>query len=116
MANAKIERRLDEEIQRMEAAGQPDRQISVVIELAAKPGRMQQESRPVSYSDLEQQVRAQQQGILERLSELGVTGDVRQMTLSNSIEVRLTPAQIRQMGGHKEVKLIILNREEQVTA
>ena len=118
MANEKIEPRLQEELRRIEAAGQADREISVVIEVRSGPEGAPGESRRVEmdYAELERRARLQQQGICERLSEIGVTADIHPMPLSNSVEVRLTPAQIRQMGGHKDVKLIVLNREEQVTA
>ncbi len=116
MANEKIEPRLLEEIRRVETAGQPDRRIPVIIEHVRQISIEREEGRRMEYGALEERMRAEQQGIRKRLSELGVTNDVRQMALANALEVRLTPAQIKEMAGHSDVRLIILNREEQVTA
>ncbi|HEV8523726.1 MAG TPA: hypothetical protein VGQ71_04445 [Terriglobales bacterium] len=111
---SKIEPRLEEEIRRMEQAGQTDREIPVILELTSRAPAGQPEV--VDFSDLQRQVRAQQQGVVRRLGDLGVKREIRQMTLSNSVETRLTAAQIRQVAGDEEVKRIILNRAEQVTA
>ena len=115
MPSEKIEGRLLEEIRQFELAGQPDRRIPVLIQVEVEPWDTPQEGR-LDYAQLEGRVRSQQGPVRQRLAELGVTTEIRPLILSNSLEARLTPAQIRQMGQHQDVRLIILNREEQVTA
>jgi hypothetical protein len=38
------------------------------------------------------------------------------LVLGNAVETRLTAAQIREIATHPEVKLVLWNREERVTA
>lgn len=116
MDKEKIEPRLLEEIRRVETAGQPDRKIPVIIEHVRQIGGIGEEGKRIDYNALEQRVRGEQEDIRKRLFELGVTDDVQQMSLANALEVRLTPAQIKEIAAHSDVKLIVLNREEQVTA
>lgn len=116
MPNRKIEPRLEEEIQRVEAAAEPDRKIPVTIEhikeVQARPG----EDRGAQLDELEREVRDLQRGIVMRLSDLGIVGGIHQATLSNSLSVSLTPAQIREIAARDDVNFIRLGREEQVTA
>ena len=115
-AEKKMEPRLIEEIKRVEAAGQPDRTISIVIEQVGEAAWMASEGTSNDLSELEGEVRAEQIGIRKRLSQLGAAGEIRQLTLSNALAAWLTPAQIREMAGDSRVKLILWNREDQVTA
>lgn len=115
MRNRKIEPRLEEEIKRVEAAAEPDRRIPVIIEHIKEVGITPGEDPRAQLDELERQVRDLQRGIVKRLSELNVVGEIQQATLSNFLSVRLTPAQIREIAAHGDVKFIRLNREEQVT-
>lgn len=116
MPNKKIEPRLEEEIQRVEAAGDTNRKIPVVIEHIAKPEIPPSRERTSRLDKMDQQVRVLQQGIVQHLSELGVTADIHQSTLSNSLSARLTAAQIKEIANRTDVKFITLSREERVTA
>ena len=107
-----IEAKLLEEVERLEAAGQSEQGIPVVI--AHVGGGETAEGGPRNYDKLVEQVQATLQGIRDRLSELGVTGAVEQITLSNALEATLTPTQIRRIAKHGDIKRIILNREEKV--
>jgi len=111
MSEEKIEERLREEMRRVEKAGEGGRQIPVLIEHEAASnvgtGNMQA---------LEERVRASQQGIRRKLEELGAAESVRVMTLANAVEAKLTPAGIREIAGLPEVKKILWNRAERVTA
>jgi hypothetical protein len=111
MSEEKIEARLQEEILRAEKADEGSREISVLIELEAAgnvgPGGMQA---------LEENVLAAQQGLRRKLDQLGAAKTVRAMTLANAVEAKLMPAGIREIARLPEVKRIVWNRAEKVTA
>ena len=108
-----IEAKLLEEVERLEAEGQSEQAIPVVI---AHIGCSETaEGGPQSYDKLVEQAQATLQGIRDRLTELGVTGTVEQITLSTALGATLTPTQIRRIAKRGDVKRIILNREEKVT-
>ena len=111
MNEEKIEDRLREEMMRAEKAGEENRRIPVLIEhettSKAGPGGMQA---------LQESVRASQQGIRRKLEELGAADSVRVMTLANAVEAKLTPAGIREIATLRDVKKILWNRAEKVTA
>ena len=116
MPDQKIEPRLAQEIERVESAGQPERAIPVIIEHVQALTIPTGGSARGQLAALDRQVSHLQAGIVARLSELGSTGELHQATLANALSTSLTPAQIRQIAAHGDVKLIRLNREEQVTA
>jgi hypothetical protein len=110
MSSDKIEPRLREEMARMESTGGGDALTSVIIQVRTydRPSK--------DYPGMQTQVDMQQKSVKERLRELGVQGDIRSLVLSNSIEANLTPSQIRAISDHEDVKSIILNRADRVTA
>lgn len=114
MTEAKIDPRLREEMERAEAAGDAARPISVVIAHAGTTSGAQEVS-GLDYAALERRVQAAHRGLRARLAELGAAAEVRQITLANALEARLTPAQIRAIADHPDVGTIVLNREERVT-
>lgn len=116
MDGGKIEPRLAREIEQAEEAGDPDRRIPVIVELAGgaevAPSREEPGAR---LERLEQTVRELQAGVVQRLRELDA-GEVEQLTLANALSARLTPTQIASVAERGDVKIIRLSREEQVTA
>ncbi len=111
MCEDDIEPRLREEIQRAEAGKRPDEAIAVIIKKAGDISEVVDGD--TDMQALDKRVWAAQQGLRDRLAELGVT-DVRQITLSNALEVALAPAQIREMARHPEVEQILFDREDRV--
>lgn len=111
MGGEKIEQRLQEEMKRMEKAGEGALEIPVLIEHegvgSAEPGGL---------STLEEKVRVVQQGIRRKLEQLGAGKTLKPMTLANAIEARLTPAGIAEIAELPDVKKIVWNRAERVTA
>ena len=47
---------------------------------------------------------------------MGARENLQHLVLANAVETRLKAAQIREIAAHPEVKLILWNREERVTA
>ena len=111
MSEEKIEARLQEEMQRAEKAGEGNREIPVLIELEAASN-----VGPSGMKALEERVRLAQQGIRRKLEELRAAKTVRVMTLANAMEASLMPAGIREIAELPEVKRILWNRAERVTA
>jgi hypothetical protein len=111
MSVEKIEERLQEEMRRAETSGEGGREIPVLIEHEAvgDVGRGGMQA-------LEEKVRMAQRGIRKKLEELSAAKTARGMTLANAVEARLTPAGIREIAGLREVKRILWNRAEKVTA
>jgi hypothetical protein len=111
MSEEKIEARLQEEMERAEKDDEGSREIPILIELEAAsnvgPGGMQA---------LEERVRLAQLGIRKKLEELGAARTVRAMTLANAVEARLKPAGIREIAELPDVRRIVWNRAERVTA
>lgn len=112
-----IEPRLLKELARLESAGQKDLAIPVIIQSARDLG-------PLPRQDAEGRDHASQppaqahgrQDLLQRLAAMGAVQNLQYLALANSIETRLTAAQIREIATHPDVKLILWNREERVTA
>jgi hypothetical protein len=115
MAEPKIDPRLAAELERLGRAGERERTVPVIIEHAVGvvPGC---DEDPVGELDrMREAVRRSQQGIVARLSELGAGEGVEQATLANSLAARLTYAQIADIAGRSDVKLIRLDRADYVT-
>ena len=87
------------------------REIPVLIELEAASN-----VGPSGMKALEESVRLAQQGIRRKLEELRAAKTVRVMTLANAMEASLMPAGIREIAELPEVKRILWNRAERVTA
>jgi ATP-dependent Clp protease ATP-binding subunit ClpB len=106
MVDEKLERRLREQLA-AEAATGADRAIPVVIQCLgsgpegeqAAPAGAPEDSTHLAFHRLR-----------ERLAELGVSGEIREVPLSNALEARLAPAQIRALAAHPAVGRIILSR------
>ena len=110
MPSATIEPNLAEEIRRVQAADDPHRRIPVLIELGepveVPPGGQ--------IDELERRTRERQAGVVEHLSRLGV-GPVSQSTLANAVGAELTAAEIAEIAERDDVRMIRLDRAEQVT-
>jgi serine protease AprX len=77
-----------------------------------QPGEGQ--ARQTALASLEHRVHELQAPVLAKLAEIGVEPD-RQHVLTNAVTATLTPAQIRQVAGLDEVKLMRLESFDQVT-
>jgi hypothetical protein len=104
MADEKIERRLVEQLARADAAGGTVQPIPVVIQCLAPASTVPGADGPGESSD---GTRLAFQRLRERLDELGVSTEVREVPLSNALEAGLTPAQIRAVAAHPAVGRII---------
>jgi len=111
MSEEKIEERLREEIQRLEEANEGNRDLPVLIELEAISG-----VGPGGMQALDDKVKKAQQEVRKKLEVLGAGETVRAMTLANAMEARLTASGIRQIAMLRDVKKILWNRAERVTA
>lgn len=112
----KIEPRLLKEIFRLESAGQRDVRIPVVIQHAQALGPLGREGEPALDKASEDLALASRRDLLKRLGGMGTGQDIQRLELANAIETHLTAAQIREIAAHPDVKNIIWNREEHVTA
>lgn len=65
--------------------------------------------------DLEARVKKSQQGIVEQLRKSGAP-DIQQSVLANVITATLKPPAIEAVADREDVRIIRLNREEQVTS
>jgi hypothetical protein len=112
----KIEPRLQLELARLETTKQQDYRIPVIIQLLHELGPLA--PKVASGADKLGETRAQADGrdLLERLARMGTEDDLNRLELANSIETHLNPAQIREIAAHPDVKRVIWNREEHVTA
>jgi hypothetical protein len=110
----KIDPKLRAEMDRIERTGESDRTIPIIIEHASDR-RVADEAEAGDLSALDERVRAGQSALRARLSKMGAK-DVQQMTLANAIAARLTPAQIRELASDRDVKRILWNAAERVTA
>src|SRR5262249_54445096 len=64
---------------------------------------------------LEREVSELQRPMVERLRELGAGATIRQHILANAVSAELTPAGIAELAKRPDVRLIRLEREDQVT-
>jgi CheY-like chemotaxis protein len=106
----KIERRL---LERMSAAGPVDtaeQPIAVVIQCFGAAPEADDTGTGTS-EPTEDATRLTFQRLRERLAELGAAGEVREVPVSNALEARLTPAQIRAIATLPAVGRIILSRQ-----
>jgi DNA-binding NtrC family response regulator len=104
MVGGKLDRRLLEEMTRVEAAG-GDRPIPVVLQcLAPAPG--------TGLESGEEKLRVTFQQLRDRLTELGAVGLVREIPHSNALEAQLTPAQIYAAAAHPVVGRVVLSRRD----
>ncbi len=115
MGHPKLEPRLERELEVVEAAGQSERMIPVLIEHATPATVGRGQNRRASLEAAERRSRELQQGIVARLRELNGQG-IQQLGLANAISVSLVPSQIRSIADHADVKIVRLARPEQVTA
>jgi hypothetical protein len=113
MPDDKIDRKLQAEMERLEKTGRSDQRLTVLIEHAAsiEPGGQGAEG----ISAVEERIRAAQQKLRTRLTKMGAQ-QVRQMSLSNALVADLTPAQIREIASDGDVKRLLWNVPEKVTA
>jgi len=111
---AKIDPPLEEELARAEAEGKLERPIPVLIE-HVKEAELPPPARAQPLEEVEERVRTSQDALVQRLRELGAR-DVQRATLANAVSAALTPSAIRDVAARSDVKVIRLNREEQVTA
>jgi hypothetical protein len=111
MPSATIDPNLAEEIRRVQAEGDPHRRIPALIELSepleVPPG--------AQMAELERRARERQAGVVEHLSRLGVSSGVQRSTLANAVSVALTPEEIAEIARRDDVRVIRLDRAEQVT-
>lgn len=111
----KIEPRLLREIARLESVGQLDLKIPILIQLVHDLGPLAQREAPLDEAE-EARLQVSHRDLLNRLAEMGVGDDLQRLELANALETHLTPAQIHEIASHPDVKRIIWNREELVTA
>ena len=105
MADPRLEPRLERELARLEAAGQADRLVQVVIEHA----------RPAVEPTTAGQAYALLAPIMARLTALGAP-QFSPLPLATAVSAALTPGQIRAIAAHPDVRLIHLADPEIVTA
>jgi hypothetical protein len=113
MTSEKLEPRLAQEISAARAAGDDDRPIPVIIEHSEVVFASQGDQRG-GMADLEARVKHLQKGIVQQLAEFGAP-DIQQSVLANLISTSLRPSQVEAIAAREDVKIIRLNREEQVT-
>ena len=113
--SGKIEPRLLQEMARLESLGQQDLRIPILIQLAHDLGPLARRKARLSESE-EARLQASRRDLLERLAEMGVGEDIHRLELANALEMHLTGPQIREIAPHPDVRSIIWNREERVTA
>jgi hypothetical protein len=111
----KLEPRLERELEVVEAAGQSEHVIPVLIEHAAPAVVVRGQDRRAALEAVERRSRELQQGIVARLRALNGQG-IQQLGLANAISASLMPSQIRTIADHPDVKIVRLARPEQVTA
>jgi hypothetical protein len=110
----KIDPKLKAEMDRVERSGEPNRTLPIIIEHTSDR-RIADDGEAGDLSALDERVRAGQSALRARLTKMGAQ-DVQQMTLANAISARLTPAQIRELASDRDVKRILWNVAERVTA
>jgi hypothetical protein len=116
MPNHKIDPALAQELARLEANGLTDRPVPVIIEHVESALPTGEGDSGTQLSELEQRVRELQRGIVDQLRDLGVSGTLRQLSLTNGVAAELTPGQIEVVSARPDVKRIHLARMEKVTA
>lgn len=115
MPDDKIDPALAQELDRLAANGQADQRVPVIIEHVESASVTGEGDPDTQISELQQQVRERQSGILEQLRDLGVSGTPRQLSLANAIVAELTRSQIEAISAHPDVKRIHSSRMEKVT-
>ncbi len=115
MANPKIDSGLQRELEVVEAVSPAGRPIAVVIEHATRVTATPSRDRGGGLRELEQRTAELQRGIVAELRRLQAS-DVRQLALANAIAAELTPAQVREIAEHPDVRAIRLAGPRQVTA
>lgn len=110
--DAKIEPRLQKEIDRLQSAGDVRVVIPVVIELQSSTELQPSRSR----GDLGSEFAEVEKKFREYLQGLGVSGEVAPLLLANSLQASLNLQQIAAVAGHPQVRRIVWNRTEQVVA
>ena len=107
MDSDKLDRRLLERLAGLKEA-ELDRPIPVVIQCL---GTSSEEPDTEGSTDPEESTKLAFLRLYERLAELGASGDVREVPVSNALEARLTPSQINALATHPAVGRIILSRQ-----
>jgi hypothetical protein len=115
MGIAKLDPKLEAEIEQAEAVGATDRTIPVLIEHKEAPVPAGGITEDEQLRDLEQRVSELQQGIMSHLVELGAEDRAQQLALANVISAQLTPREVRELAKLKDVRAIRLNRQQNVT-
>jgi len=113
--SGKIEPRLLQEIARLESLGQQDFKVPILIQLAHDLGPLARREAPLDEAE-EARLQASRRDLLARLGAMGVGDDLNRLELANALETHLTAPQIREIAAYSDVKSIIWNREERVTA
>lgn len=108
MDSSKLEPRLAAEIQRIESSPTPEAGIPVLLELAGEPAS------GAGFGELRERVSRTQAPLLEWLSESGIAAEA--STLANTISATLTARQIESAAARAQVKRVIWNRADRVTA
>jgi hypothetical protein len=111
MWTQKIDRRLREEIDRLEQTGASEQMLSVIIEAATAAAMAVPRT---DVNAVETDVQTAQAPLRQRLADMGVTG-IEQMTLANALVARLTPAHVRALASDPAVKRMLWNVAENVT-
>jgi len=114
MAEEKLDPRLADELKRVVQAGSPTRPIPVIIE-HVKTASPADGERGAGLAALEREVSKLQRPMVERLRELGAGATIRQHILANAVSAEPTPTEIAEMAKRPDVRLIRLEREDQVT-
>jgi len=115
-SSEKIEPRLLQEISRLEAGGQPDVRVPVIIRHAVDLGPLGMGGRAPRDKTGQERAEADRRDLLDRLRRMTEGEELQRLEMANAIETRLTAGQIREIAAHPDVKQIIWNREERVTA
>jgi hypothetical protein len=114
--NEKIEPRLLKELARLESAGQNNLAIPVLIQFAHDLGPLAPQVRQGQDEASESPAEASRRDLLHRLAVMAGGQNLQYLVLANAVETRLMAAQIREIAAHPDVKLVLWNREERVTA
>ena len=114
MSIAKLEDKLEAEMEEAEASGATDRRIPVLIEHTDVliPS---EDATDAQLEDLERRTKELQQRIMSRLSELGAQERAHQLALANVVSADLSPSEIKEVAKLADVRAIRLNRQQNVT-
>jgi hypothetical protein len=106
----KIEPRLQQEMDRLQASGSSGSILPVIIEL------VQTSSAQSRMSDLERDFAQRATELQRYMAQIGVHGEIRPLALANSLQGSLELREIVAVAARPEVRRITWNRMEQVVA